>query len=302
MRPEGRTMPDTVKKIALITNFNIREKALAAQKTAQFLSSYPCALYASALMRQRIEEYPSLASSLTFVPNSTLYRDMDFIIVLGGDGSILGAARYCISSGIPILGINLGRLGYMAEVETDELPELEKLFDGRFSVEERSMIDVSVLKKGKQMIFRASALNDAVISGGSAAKMVDLELSASGRNIGSYHADGLIFSTPTGSTAYSMSAGGPVIDPKMKCICVTPICSHSLTAKPIVFSEDTVLEAKNICEREKRLFLTLDGKVGFEIYRGDTVKIRESEAKTRLVRLKEQSFCNTLRTKMNVNL
>ena len=290
------------KKIAIITNFNIREKAQAAEKVTGFLSSRPCTLYACDLMKEKISEYPEMAEKLTLVPNSTLYRDMDFIIVLGGDGSILTAARYCLASGTPILGINLGRLGYMAEVETDELELLDKLFDGKYAVEERSMLDVSVLKHGKQIIFHASALNDAVISGGAVARMVDLELRIGGKEMGTYQADGLIFSTPTGSTAYSMSAGGPAIDPKMKCICVTPICSHSLTAKPIVFSGDTVLEAVNTCEREKKLYLTLDGKVNFEVFRGDTVKICASSAVTRLIKLKELGFCNILHSKMNVNL
>lgn len=287
------------KKIAIITNFNIREKAQAAEKVTEFLSSRPCTLYACDLMREKISEYPKMAERLTLVPNSTLYRNMDFIIVLGGDGSILTAARYCLASGTPILGINLGRLGYMAEVETDELILLDKLFDGTYTVDVRSMLDVSVLRQGKQIIFHASALNDAVISGGVIARMIDLGFRIDGKDAGVYRADGLIFATPTGSTAYSMSAGGSVIDPKMKCICVTPVCSHSLTAKPIVFSDSTVLEAVNISEREKKLYLTLDGKVNFEVSRGDTVRICASSATTRLIRLKELGFCNILHSKMN---
>lgn len=290
------------KKIALITNFNIREKAQAAENVTKFLSHYPCEIFACDLMRDKIANYPKMAEKLSLVPNSTLYRDMDLIIVLGGDGSILTAARYCLASGTPILGINLGRLGYMAEMETDELELLDKLFDGTYTIEDRSMLDVSVLRRRKQIIFHASALNDAVISGGSIARMVDIDLSINGKKMGIYRADGLIFSTPTGSTAYSLSAGGPVIDPKMKCICVTPICSHSLATKPIVFSDDTVLEAVNTCEREKRLYLTLDGKVNFEVFYGDSVKIRASSAVTRLIRLKELGFCNILNSKMNLNL
>ncbi|MBR3967376.1 MAG: NAD(+)/NADH kinase [Clostridia bacterium] len=290
----------SLKKIGLVTNFNIREKSEAATRVSAFLSKYPCSLFASELMMEKIKQNEALASRLTFIPNSALYREMDVIIVLGGDGSILSAARYCLSSGIPILGINLGRLGYMAEMEADELDMLSKLFEGNYRIEERSMLDVSVYRKGKQLVNRASALNDAVISNGSVARMVDLELSERDALVTTYRADGLIFSTPTGSTAYSMSAGGPVIDPTMKCICVTPICSHNLAARPIVFSDDAVLSVRNICEREKNLFLTLDGKVNFEIYKGDTVKIKRSESVAKLIKLKERGFYNTLHSKMHI--
>ncbi len=289
-----------IKKIGLVTNFNIREKSEAASKVCEFLSKYPSELYASELMMEKIKRNETLSRGLKFIPNSALYREMDMIIVLGGDGSILSAARYCLSSGIPILGINLGRLGYMAEMEADEIDMLSKLFGTDYRIEERSMLDVSVYRKGKQLVNRASALNDAVISNGSIARMVDLELSEGETVVTSYRADGLIFSTPTGSTAYSMSAGGPVIDPKMKCICVTPICSHNLAARPIVFADDAVLSVRNICEREKNLYLTLDGKVNFEIYKGDSVRIKRSESVAKLIRLKERGFYNTLHSKMHV--
>ncbi len=289
-----------IKKIGLVTNFNIREKSEAAARVCEFLSEYPSEIFVSELMMDKIKRNEALSSKLKFVPNSSLYREMDVIIVLGGDGSILSAARYCLSSGIPILGINLGRLGYMAEMEADEIDMLSKLFEDDYRIEERSMLDVSVYRKGKQLVNRASALNDAVISNGSIARMVDLELSEGETVVTSYRADGLIFSTPTGSTAYSMSAGGPVIDPKMKCICVTPICSHNLAARPIIFSDDAVLSVRNICEREKNLYLTLDGKVNFEIYKGDSVRIKRSESVAKLIKLKERGFYNTLHSKMHI--
>lgn len=289
-----------IKKIAIVTNFNIREKADAAARVAAYLNKYKCELFVSELMREKVERNEKLAELVKFIPNSSLYRDMDIIIVLGGDGSILTAARYCMSAGTPILGINLGRLGYMAEMEADELDMLSKLFEGEVQIEERGMLDVSVFRKGERLSNRASALNDAVISNGSIARMIDLELFEDDSLIASYRADGLILSTPTGSTAYSMSAGGPIIDPRMDCICVTPICSHSLTARPIVFSDKSSLTVKNICEREKSLFLTLDGRVSFEIYRGDTVKVKKSNFVTRLVRLKKQGFYNTLHSKMTI--
>ncbi len=288
-----------INKIGLVTNFNIKEKSEAAARVATFLHKYPCKLFVSELMKDRVMRNTKLSECVSFVTNSTLYREMDLIIVLGGDGSILSAARYCLSSGIPILGMNLGRLGYMAEMESDEIEMLAKLFEGSYRIEEREMLDVSVLRGGEKMVNRASALNDAVISNGSIARMIDLELSEGNVPVATYRADGLIFATPTGSTAYSMSAGGPVIDPKMKCICVTPICSHSLAARPIVFSADSVLCVKNVCEREKSLFLTLDGKMNFEIFKGDTVRIMRSSSRAKLVKLKERGFYDTLNSKMN---
>ncbi len=287
-----------IEKIALVTNFNIREKAEGAARAAEFISHYPCRIFISELMREKAVKYSPIDRVAEFVPNSKIYRDMDAIIVLGGDGSILSAARYCLSSGIPILGINLGHLGYMAEMEADEIEMLHKLFDDDYTIEERSMLDVTVFRQGKQMVNRASALNDAVISNGSIARMIDLELSEGDSKVASYRADGLIFATPTGSTAYSMSAGGPVIDPGMGCICVTPVCSHSLAARPIIFSDKAVLSVKNICEREKSLYLTLDGKVNFEIYKGDVVRIRRSFSVTRLIKLKERGFYGPLNSKM----
>ncbi|MEE0968856.1 MAG: NAD(+)/NADH kinase, partial [Clostridia bacterium] len=288
-----------VRKIALVTNFNIREKAQTAARVADFISAYPCEIYVSDLMREKAEKFTSIAEKVIFAPHSTIYRDMDAIIVLGGDGSILSAARYCISSKIPILGINLGHLGYMAEMEVDEIDMLDRLFTGNYEIEERIMLDVSVLRKGKNLVNRASALNDAVISNGSVSRMIDVELSEGDLLVSSYRADGLIFATPTGSTAYSMSAGGPVIDPRMGCICVTPVCPHSLAARPLVFSDSAELSVKNTCDREKSLFLTLDGKVNFEIYRGDVVRIKRSNSVTKLIKLKDRGFYNTLNQKMN---
>lgn len=292
-------MATGLKKIGLVTNYNIREKAEAADRVVAFLKKYPCDIYISELMKDRALRQKNIAQSAKFIPNSALYRDLDMIIVLGGDGSILSAARYCISSGTPILGINLGRLGYMAEIEADETEMLSRLFDGTFRIEERLMLDVSVYRKGERLVSHASALNDAVISNGSVARMVDIELSEGGVFVSNYRSDGLIFATPTGSTAYSLSAGGPVVDPKMQCICVTPVCPHSFAAKPIIFSDGALLSAKNICDREKSLFLTLDGKVNIELFRGDTVKVKKSTAVTRLIKLKDKGFYSVLHSKMN---
>ena len=160
------------------------------------------------------------------------------------------------------------------------------------------MLRVELLDQSGSVRTETFGLNDAVITNGSIARIVDNELSENGVPVTSYRADGLIVATPTGSTAYSMSAGGPVADPRVACFCVTPICPHSLAARPLIFPDDASLEIKNVCQREKMLFLTVDGRTNCELYRGETVRITKSDLKTHLIRLKSCGFYNRLRDKM----
>ena len=142
-------------------------------------------------------------------------------------------------------------------------------------------------------------LNDAVISNGSVSRMIELELSEGGIPVTTYRADGLILATPTGSTAYSMSAGGAIVDPRVECFCVTPICPHSFAARPMIFSDDAILEVRNICVREKMLYLTVDGRMNFELYRNQVVRVTKSNLQTSLIRLKKCGFYRKLRQKMS---
>ena len=284
-------------RISIITNFNIREKSAAAKKIAEFLSTYGCRIMIDEQSAERTADFPA---SVQRVNRSVLTRETDLVIVLGGDGSILAASRSCSVAGVPILGINLGRLGYMSELEADELSQLSKLFTGEYTVQSRSMLDVSIKRANGALQGRCVALNDAVVTG-SIAKMIEFELWERDEIVTSYRADGLIVATPTGSTAYSLSAGGPVIDPRTDCICVTPVCPHSLTAKPMVFSGDAKLGIKNIHVRDKKLLLTVDGKMTYDLYRGDVVQIEKSVTETKLIRFCSQGFYNTLRQKMNAD-
>jgi NAD+ kinase len=227
-----------------------------------------------------------------------IYREAECIVVLGGDGSILDAARRAAPYGRPLLGINMGRLGYMTEMEGSDLSMLSRVVGEEYHVDERSMIAIEVYNQSGGRKASSFALNDAVISNGSVSRIVDLELYEGGALVSNFRADGLIISTPTGSTAYSMAAGGPIVDPRLACFCVTPICSHSLTSRPMLFRDDVTLEIKNVCQREKMLYLTVDGRINFELYRGDFVRITRSPTKTRLIRLHEQSFYAILQEKM----
>ncbi|MBO5355334.1 MAG: NAD(+)/NADH kinase, partial [Clostridia bacterium] len=176
---------------------------------------------------------------------------------------------------------------------------LERVVKDECEIDERAMLSVSVHTQTGGLKGESFALNDAVISNGSVARIVDIELYEGGEKVSTYRADGLIIATPTGSTAYSMSAGGPVIDPHLPSLVVTPVCPHSLTTRPLVFRDDATLEIKNICQREKMLYLTVDGRINFEIYRGDTVRVTRSKMTTKLIRIRKGGFYNRLQQKMN---
>ncbi len=285
-------------KIALITNFNISEKAHAAMQVANRLLQEDCEILIAAFNREKVMRLHKRASEFRFLPIENVYANADILIVLGGDGTILEAARRAAQRATPILGINLGRLGYMAELETGELDLLNRLFSGDYELEKRSMLRVELFA-GEELRSFCYALNDAVISNGSVSRMIDLELCDGGIPVTTYRADGLIVATPTGSTAYSMSAGGAIVDPRVSCFCVTPICPHSFAARPMIFSDSSVLEVRNICAREKMLYLTVDGRMNFELYRNQTVRITKSNLQTSLIRLKSCGFYRKLRQKMN---
>lgn len=285
-------------KIALITNFNITEKANTAMAVANRLLREKCEILIAAFNREKLVRMHKSRNEFRYLPLESVYAEANLLIVLGGDGTILEAARRAAVRGTPILGINLGRLGYMAELEPTELDLLGQLFTGEYELEERSMLRVELFAGGELRSF-CYALNDAVISNGSVSRMIELELSEGGNPVTTYRADGLIIATPTGSTAYSMSAGGALVDPHVPCVCVTPICPHSFIARPMIFSDDAVLEVRNICAREKMLYLTVDGRMNFELYRNQVVRVTKANIKTKLIRLKSYSFYRKLRQKMN---
>lgn len=292
---------NSMKKIALVTNFNIPDKADSAMTVANHLLDLGCRVLVSQYSKDRVLSMKKYRGDIYFYPVERLYDEAELIIALGGDGTIMDCAKRAASRGKAVLGINLGHLGYMAELEMSELELLERVVRGDFEIECRSIINVEVIGKDGKRKMNSFVLNDAVISNGSVARIIDLELSEGGSPITSYRADGLIVSTPTGSTAYSMSAGGAIADPRVKCVCVTPICPHSLSARPLIFPDTATIEVKNTSVREKSLYLTLDGRSSFEIYRDDVVRVTKSELSARLVRMKDSSFYDRLRQKMRNN-
>lgn len=224
-----------------------------------------------------------------------LYKLADVIITIGGDGTIIRYAKRAAVDNKPILGINAGRVGYLADIEQNELHLISKLIKGDYRVENRMMLDVEFLENGKT-IGRYSALNDAVITSGFISRIIDISV-AVGKDAISYRADGLIVSTPTGSTAYSMSAGGPIIDPATENICITPICSHSLSAKPILMSADTTLTLKSYSKKRTEIYLTVDGRKVANVKPFSEIKITKSKNSVKLIRLSDRSFYKTMSVK-----
>ncbi len=285
-------------KVALITNFNIGEKAGAAMTVAERLRRFDCEVIVPIHFKERLDRTHRKRPNIAFESLSNIYATAELVVFLGGDGSMMDAARRVAPRGTPILGINLGRLGYLAELEMNELHLLERVIKGEYRLDKRTMLKAEVISANGKETQSAVALNDAVISNGSIARIIDLQLSEGGQPINTYRADGLIIATPTGSTAYSMSAGGPVADPRISCFCVTPICPHLSGARPILFPDDAVIEVGHVCKREKVLYLTLDGKINFELLRGDVVRITRSELMASIIRVKERSFYEKLRQKI----
>lgn len=218
----------------------------------------------------------------------------ELVIVLGGDGTIMHAARCCAYAGVPILGVNFGRVGFMAEIEPDELELVGEYINGNYSVEERMMLCVKTNDNAEHY-----ALNDAVVSNGAISKMITLELYCNDSFVAEYNADGLIIATPTGSTAYSMSAGGPVIDPSIACLLSTPVCSHSLTTRPMVFSPDSKVKIVNKSRSPVSVYLTLDGGENIPIPLGESVTVERAQLVTKLIRIKKEGFYNLLGKKVN---
>ena len=224
---------------------------------------------------------------------------VEMLIILGGDGTLLSAARHVADAHaeVPIFGVNLGSLGFMAEVSLDELYDnLEKAIAGKLETEGRMMLTTSVLREGRR-VAQYRVLNDAVINKGALARMMELKVSVNGGHLTTLRSDGLIVATPTGSTAYSLSAGGPIIHPTIHCFVVTPICPHTLSNRPIALP-DTVVVTVCLISQSEDVSLTLDGQIGFSLERDDIVEIKRSRFRMRLIKHPSKSYYEILRTKL----
>lgn len=229
--------------------------------------------------------------------NGELTEDVDLMVVLGGDGTMLGAARLVGARQTPVLGVNFGWLGYLTEFTLEELfPALESVRAGNFFVERRMMIDV-MLNRGGEVVAAHRALNDAVITKSTHARMIEVECYINGMFVNSFRADGMIVATPTGSTAYSLSAGGPIVHPSMSALLLTPICPHTLSNRPVVVPGESVIDL--VFKRaDEDLVLTIDGQSGVGLLHDDRITLRRSQTTFNLVRPTNRNYFEVLRTKL----
>jgi NAD+ kinase len=221
----------------------------------------------------------------------------DFVIVLGGDGTLLSTARCVARAGIPILGVNLGSLGFLTEVKQEEIElALTEVDAGRCELSQRPMLHCRVQRDGK-CVATHEALNEVVMNQSAVARITDFEVRVNGHFVANYKADGLIISTPTGSTAYSLAAGGPILAPDVSGFVITPVASHALTNRPLVVQDAAMIEARILVTREQA-FLTVDGQVGTPLVDDDVVVCQKSEYKVKLFKMSGRSFFDVLRTKL----
>jgi len=237
----------------------------------------------------------TLPSGYTYSKLEDELFEAEMVITLGGDGTILRAARATAETGVPILGINLGGKGFMAELEAEEIALLETVASGEYKIETRIMIDVEVIRDGKT-ISSDFALNDIVVKGDN--KVIDMTIYGDGQKISSFQGDGAVIATPTGSTAYSMSAGGPIVDPAAKNIIITPICAHVLEARSFVLVLGRIVTVEIGFKKSNPAYISVDGGNHINIQSGDIVKVYKSERSTRLVRLSDKSFYRKVSEKL----
>jgi NAD+ kinase len=221
---------------------------------------------------------------------------VDLIIVLGGDGTFLATARALEGRPVPVLAVNLGGLGFLTEVTRDEIyVALESVLSGRFRIESRVQLEASVIRAGFE-VFSSVALNDGVLNKGAIARVLDFDVWADEQFISTYKADGLIVSTPTGSTAYSLAAGGPVVAPSVRAFIITPICAHTLTNRPIVLRDNVTIEVA--VKTDESVYLTVDGQVAIEVHAGDRVRMRKAGSAVEVIHAVDKSYYDILRQKL----
>lgn len=245
----------------------------------------------------QMRNVPLDLSGVDYMEPDAAIRLADLAVVLGGDGTMLRLARVAALHEVPMLGINVGHVGFMTELEPSELGEMEKLFTDEYSIDSRMMLQVSVIRD-RRVVYENDALNDVVVAKGTAFRVVSVSILADDKEVTCFNGDGVIVATPTGSTAYGLSAGGPVIEPSAENTAVIPICAHALTAKSFVFAPERRITLAAACEGGSEVFISTDGGQSFAVRPDDRVVITRSPLRTRLVRLKGLSFYQILQQKL----
>jgi len=238
----------------------------------------------------------ALPQDLHFFRLEQQIHHCDLVICFGGDGTILHMAKTATKAGIPILGVNIGTMGFMAELESTELEQLSRLISDDFTIDSRLMLDV-IVQRGGDIIFHDISLNDVVVTKGAVARIMNLSVECDGVQAISFGGDGVIIATPTGSTAYSLSAGGPIIEPETDSILITPICAHDIVSRCIVTSGKRVITVNMRNNTKRNAFLSVDGGKALRLNPEDKVIVRKSKLETKLLRLKDRSFYDVVNMK-----
>lgn len=264
----------------VVTNL---EKQNAEQCTVSVLNKL-VSLGGQVTIPEHLADNFSMIPGILSAPQQKACAECDIVISIGGDGTLIHVAKTAALFGKPVLGINTGRLGFLTRMEQNEISQLSRLFTGDYVIEKRMMLEfqnTSAASGSKKY----TALNDVVLSRGALSRIVDLSIFCDGAPVSQYRADGLVFSTPSGSTAYSLSAGGPIVEPDMECIVMSPICPHSLYARSMVFSPNHEISVKTSFERSNDAYITIDGVEGFPIAPGDLISVRMSKEYAKLISL-----------------
>ena len=283
-------------RIGIIAKRNKPEAAAIVSNLVEWLRPKKIEVY----IEKEMEEFlrPTLSEGYwKSVEREEMPPHVEMIIVLGGDGTLLSVARQVWNKNIPILGVNLGGLGFLTEITLDELYSvLERVLRDDFEINEREILKAGVIRRGKR-IAEFIVLNDAVINKGALARIIDLETTINDEYLSTFRSDGLIISTPTGSTAYNLSAGGPIVYPSLHTIIITPICPHTLTIRPIIIPDDVKIRAL-LKSRNEEVTLTLDGQQGFTLEFEDVVEVGKAEGRILLIKSPYRHYFELLREKL----
>lgn len=284
----------TPKTFGIVIKHNVPRATQLASEVADWLAAKNLLV----VVADEAAPFRALRPAIKAVPKEELPAACDMAIVFGGDGTFLSIARQMIWKSIPILGVNLGTLGFLTEVKVEEVYEtLEGVVAGQFHVQERSMLEACVKRDGKEL-FCLPVLNDVVITKSAIARVIDFQLSLNGVSVARLKADGLICSTPTGSTAYSLAAGGPIVHPQVGGTVITAICPHSLNVRPLVIPEDAMIEVE-LRQKDGDIMLTLDGQFGYELHQGDRISVTKYKRHSlKVVQSPKRDYFELLRTKL----
>jgi NAD+ kinase len=278
-----------MQKIGIIAKGNKPEAVQVVKELVGWLTDHKVECFIEPEMAQSVSN-PSL-------DKEKMPLAVDMVVVLGGDGTLLAAARTLQKRRVPLLGVNLGGLGFLTEITLNELyPMLEQILRGNYKTDERMLLEVRVWRK-EQVIDEFTVLNDVVINKGALARIIELETSVDQAYLTTFRADGLIISTPTGSTGYSLSAGGPIVYPSLQSIIITPICPHNLTNRPIIVPKEAVITV-TLCSGDAEVFLTLDGQVGFNMKLQDRMEVKKGEGCISLIKSPSRGYFEVLRAKL----